>query len=64
MGISHFPTASTVFVDVQLQHVTSLITELISYIPGEDQYRDRRRLIFVLAEDFILHSMSDSEKVA
>jgi hypothetical protein len=48
---------------VQLQHVTSLITELISYIPGEDQYLNRCRLINAL-EDFILHSMSDSEKVA
>jgi hypothetical protein len=65
-GIAFSPSdvaASTVFVDVQLQHVTSLITELISYIPGEDQYRDRCRLVFVL-EDFILHSVSDSEKVA
>jgi hypothetical protein len=64
-GISFSPSdvaASTVFVDVQLQHVTSLITELISCIP-EDQFLNRRRLIHFL-EDFILHSMSDSEKVA
>ena len=64
-GIAFSPSdvaASTVFVDLQLQQVTSLITELISCFP-EHQYLNRLGLIHVLAT-LVQFSMSHAAKVA